>query len=315
MKYKVGIIGAGRIGALYDDPMSSMTLTHAHAVTRSHKFDLQGFWDLSAEASQFAAERWNVKAYHSMENLCRDSDVIIVATPDEFHENILKEILRFNLKLVICEKPLTLSYSSAFEITALYKKKKIPLYVNFQRRFDSTVINFRDQYIAGRFGKPMGGTIWYSKGINHNGSHAIDMLRYLFGEPLVVEAHSKIYDYYENDPTVNGRLDFGEFSIYLMAGNERYFSLFELDLMFQKSRYRFTHSGFDLEIQMPAPDTVFSGYKELRIEENIKSDLPLSLIRFIDYIGDVLDKNISGFGTLAEDALLTQRICGQLSGG
>jgi predicted dehydrogenase len=315
MKYKVGIIGAGRMGALYDDPMSSMTLTHAHAITRSQKFSLQGFWDQNCGAAQFAAERWSSKAYNTMGELCLDSDIIIVAAPDSVHESILKKIISFNPRLVVCEKPLTLAYASALEVVNLYKRKEIPLYINFQRRFDSQIIKLRNRFISGELGKPIGGTVWYSKGINHNGSHAIDLLRYIYGEPIGTKVYGKTYDYCGNDPTVSGRLEFSGFSIHLLAGHEKFFSIFEVDLMFQHGRYRFSRSGFDLEIQSPKPDPVFSGYRELSVCERTGSDLPFSLEKFTDYIADILEGRALALGTLAEDALLTQKICSKLADG
>lgn len=314
MRYRVGVIGAGKIGALFDSPKSEKVLTHAHSVLKSQRFYLQGFWDSDDQAAKFAAERWGSHAYTTLDCLCIDSDILIVCVPDEFHHEILEKIAKFKPKLVICEKPLTLSSDSAIRVAELYKANGIPLYVNFQRRFDEDVIQLKRDFISGSLGAPIGGAVWYSKGIKHNGSHAVDLVRYLFGEPESISSYSKTYDYSAIDPTVSGRLDFQQVSINLLAANESYFSLFEVDLIFEYARYRFIHSGLELEIQTPRPDPIFAGYSELSITRCGNSNLMFSLLNFMNYIGELLDGKCSGMGTLAEDAILTQKICEKLAG-
>ena len=60
MKYKVGVVGAGRIAAGFDSLGDELVLTHAHAVKREPRLELVGFWDLNNQASLDAAAKWGV---------------------------------------------------------------------------------------------------------------------------------------------------------------------------------------------------------------------------------------------------------------
>ena len=57
-KYKVVVVGAGNIGALFDTPDSKEILTHANAFLRNEHFQLMGFFDVDRKKTLEAARRW-----------------------------------------------------------------------------------------------------------------------------------------------------------------------------------------------------------------------------------------------------------------
>jgi predicted dehydrogenase len=311
MKHKIGIIGAGRMAAGFDSPGDELVLTHAHAVIREPRLELAGFWDINNKSSQEAAVKWGGQSYRSLETLLQNSDMIVVAVPDDVHETYLKILVEYTPRLVICEKPLTKDIESAQSIVRIFAEHNIPLLVNFQRRFDPMVIEVRRLFCNNELGRIIGGTVWYSKGTKHNGSHAVDLLRFLFGEPVQLHAYAYTMDFTEDDPTVSARMDFGLFSINLIAADERLYSIFEIDLVFEKARYRFTHSGLDVEIQKPQKDPVFAGYTELAVVQTCMTGLSHSLEKLLNASADYLDGGALPTNS-AEDALKTQKICNKL---
>ena len=311
MKHKIGIIGAGRIAAGFDCPGDDLVLTHAHAVKREARLELVGFWDVNSQTSLVAAAKWGGQSYRSIETLIQSSDMLVVAVPDEAHEKYLLLLSEYSPRLVICEKPLTQDIGSARNIARLFAEHNLPLLVNFQRRFDPTVIELKHRFCNNGLGRIIGGTVWYSKGTKHNGSHAVDLLRFLFGEPVQLHAYAHTKDFSEDDPTVSGRIDFGLFSINLIAADERRYSIFEIDLIFERARYRFTHSGMNVEIQEPKKDPFFEGYTELAVVESCMTGLSTSLENLMNVSADYLDGGSLPTNT-AEDALKTQEICTQL---
>jgi predicted dehydrogenase len=311
MKYKVGVVGAGRIAAGFDSLGDELVLTHAHAVKREPRLELVGFWDINNQASLDAAAKWGGQSYSSLETLLQSSDMIVVAVPDDVHEKYLRILVECSPRLVICEKPLTQDMESARSVVQLFSERNIPLLVNFQRRFDPTVIELKRRLYNNELGRIIGGTVWYSKGIKHNGSHAVDLLRFLFGEPVQLHTYYHTIDFTEDDPTVSGRIDFNLFSINLIAADERLYSIFEIDLVFERARYRFTHSGLDVEIQEPQKDPVFEGYTELAVVQACMTGLSFSLKSLMNASADYLDGGTLPTNT-AEDALKTQEICNKL---
>lgn len=315
MTNRVGIVGAGRIAAGFDAPGDAQTLTHANAVFKEKRLELVGFWDLDPAAAHNAAQKWSAQHFVQLNDLLHTKcDLIVVATPDHAHEDNLRSIANcteHQPRLVICEKPLTQNLASAQSIVELYAERKIPLLVNFQRRFDSTVRQLKQRIDNGSLGKTLGGVVWYSKGTKHNGSHAIDLLRFLFGEPQTLAAHSWRKDFTEDDPIVAGHLAFDRFSVALVPGDESHFSLFEIDLLFEKARYRFTHSGLNLELLQPQPDPVFAGYTELFTTHSGKTNLSDALGNMMSAAADYLQGGALASNTAA-DALKTQTICTKL---
>jgi predicted dehydrogenase len=308
-RLKVGIIGAGNIAAGFDNPDSEAVLTHAHAILLEPRLELVGFFDVDREASFRATQKWGGASFNSAQALLDSGlDVVVIATPDESHLSYLKMVANYKLKAVVCEKPLTQDIESARDIVSIFMEKHIPLLVNFQRRFDPVVLELKKRYLSGVLGRLMGGTVWYSKGTKHNGSHAIDLLRFLFGEPTGLYANAMLVDFREDDPTVAGRLEFDSFFITLLAGNEKVFSVFEIDLFFEQGRYRFTHSGLDIEISEPQKDPVFCGYRELAIVHQGPTGLPYALTKFMNSLADYLLGGTLPENT-AQDAIKTQKVC------
>jgi predicted dehydrogenase len=307
--YRVGIIGAGRIASGFDEPGGARVLTHAHAVTRQSVLALTGFYDINPDVSRASAAKWGGESFDSLDELLTAaSDLVIIAVPDAFHEAYLKAVAQYAPRLVICEKPLTHDLPSAREIVQLFAERGIPLLVNYQRRFDADVIELARRIQQGELGRPLGGTLLYSKGTKHNGSHAVDLLRYLFGEPTRLQVFEKVIDFSAEDPTVSGRIEFPSVAITLQAADERIFSIFEIDLLFTGGRYRFTHSGLDIEISQPKPDPVFAGYCELSVVESRSSGLGDSLSNLLAAAADFLAGGKLPSNTAA-DALATQEVC------
>lgn len=95
-------------------------------------------------------------------------DVVVIATPDNAHYELLKQLVNYSLKLVICEKPLTTDLNEAREIVGLYKEREIPIMVNYTRRY----VPFYD-YLKSH-GKPLYGECCFNRGWLHTATHAID---------------------------------------------------------------------------------------------------------------------------------------------
>ncbi len=307
------IIGAGRIASGYDSPGEARVLTHCHAHTTTSGLRCAGIYDVDASTAELAGTKWAIPAFASLERLMKQTpDIVVVCAPNASHESLLEELLHWSPRLVLCEKPLTLSHSTSAAASAAYARRGIPLAVNYQRRYDSAIVELRGRIADGAIGNLLGGTVFYSKGILHNGSHAVDTLRFLFGEPTGAIVTRRVADYSESDPTIAGMLCFDRGQIALVAGDERRFSLFELDLIFEGARYRFPHSGLKLERHEVADDPVFPGYRELVPVFNGESGLSRALALMTE---DLLPAAGGGspLRIAAEKILGTQYVCERLA--
>ena len=126
-------------------------------------------------------------------------------------------------------------------------------------------------YLSGELGNILNANCLYSKGIKNNGSHAIDLFRYIFGDPLSFLTNFSRIDYKLEDPSVSASINYADFCINLLPLNEKFYSIFELDFLFERSRYRFFQSGLQLTISSPKKDNIFKDYIELATDKTIRT--------------------------------------------
>ncbi len=309
--YTSVVIGAGRIGAGFDAPGDEHILTHAHAHQLHRKVDLRGFFDIEREAADGAAEKWGGKGYDNLDVMLSEirPDIVTICSPDVAHVENLKVVAKYEPKIVICEKPITTAAEDTQNIIDLYKEKNIPLTVNYTRRFDTFLQEFKKNYENGEYGEIMYASGTYTKGLLHNGSHIIDTARLLFGEYLSGHNMHEISDFSETDKTVGGFLSFEKCpQFYLIAGDSRKFFMFEMDIVFEKARFRFPNEGFDVSEQRVIPDPIFEGYECLGREKHMRSGLSRAMSCLIENAVEHIEDGTPLLCT-AEDALKVQKIC------
>ncbi|OGG74750.1 hypothetical protein A3A37_01365 [Candidatus Kaiserbacteria bacterium RIFCSPLOWO2_01_FULL_52_36] len=315
--YRVAIIGAGRIAAGFDTLRSRHVLTHAHAIVSNRRLKLVGITDTDEGRGKHEARKWEADFYPDMEGMLAylEPDIVVIATPDETHTDTLLRVLRTHPGLIICEKPAASDPKDIPKIRSAERERGVPVIVNFRRRFDPTVRDIQRDMLRERFGKIISASALYTKGLFHNGSHAIDLARLFFGEMTNAKAHFIVDDFEKGSPSVGGVAAFERCpQFYLMTGDERYFSLFEFEILTEKKRLRFINEGFSLVSQDVVPDPVFKGYSTLGKESVRKTGLIRSMSFLMKNAVAVLDGTEEPISSL-EEALKTESTCLKLKQG
>ncbi len=311
---KVLIIGAGNIGALFDRPDSKFVLTHAHAFKKHKGFDLLGFIDSDEQKAINASAIWDCQNFCSLTDAFSRTkvDVVCIANPDEFHYSTLKEVAKYSIKSVFSEKPFTKTEVEGQEIINLYKKLNIPISVNYSRRFVPEFQELRRKISDGMLGSFLCGTGFYGKGILHNGSHMIDMLRFLIGEVEAYKVLNSCYDFYKDDPSVSCLLYFkNQSSFNLQYVNCSKYTIFEADLLFEKGRVSITESGLKISYSSVQQSTVYKGYNFLQKDLEVTTELFNAMYVAADNIYQNLNSGIDLLSP-AWDAYLNLAICNRI---
>ncbi|MCR5484226.1 MAG: Gfo/Idh/MocA family oxidoreductase [Clostridiales bacterium] len=126
---------------------------HANKMQTVDGIRLVGVYDIDPERNKVARER-GIKAYDSREELLadKDIDVVVVATPNDFHKEIVIDVLKAG-KNAVSEKPVTLSCAELEEMIAASKKYGKLFTVHQNRRWDEdflTVKKIVDDNVIGR---------------------------------------------------------------------------------------------------------------------------------------------------------------------
>ena len=287
--YKALIIGAGQIAGGYDSPESEKILTHAHAIKLNNKIDLLGFYDINYDKAKLTADKWKTNVFKSVDEV-KKADIVSICTPDFCHLHSIKQALNLNPKIIILEKPVSNSIKDTNEIYEI--SKKIPILVNYTRNF---VIEFRllaDEIKQGKYGEFITGTGYYGKGYIHIGSHMRKLLELLLGPISIVSVDKQGYkDYTEDDLTRNAVLNLNG-KTFNMIGLPCYnYNIFEIDLLFSKSRIRITNLGNDVEIYNIKEKEDQKGYLIIHPHKTYKTGMDVAMQNMFNNAVNHLEKN------------------------
>jgi predicted dehydrogenase len=308
--YTAAIIGAGRIAAGFDAPGIEHVLTHAHAIANEPRLKLVAITDTDAEKGNKEAARWNTSYSADVAEMMREHapDLVVIATPDDTHADVLLEVLACAPKLIILEKPVVKDQADASRIEDAVAVAGIPILVNFRRRFDPSVVALADELAQGTHGRVLSARGLYSKGVVHTGSHLLDLARFLFGEFHSGTASGSVQDW-EGEPSVSGFATFERCSQFsLTAGDERAYSVFELEILTEKRRFRFRDEGMTLETEEVIDDPLYPGYKILGPVRAEPTGLLRAMSELAAHAVRVLDGTETPRATLV-DALRTDAAC------
>jgi predicted dehydrogenase len=302
---RAAVIGAGAIGAQLDEPGAVAPLTHAGGY-RASGFDLAAIVDLNADARD-AARRWGCAIGADLGEMVQDKcpDVISVATPTAARSLLLDQVLKLGPRAVVAEKPLAETAAEGEAIVKAYRAAGVPLLVNYSRRFVPVWQNLHDC-------SAMSATIRYGKGTRHNGTHAIDLCRMIFGECLNAKPLARKHDHWSDDPTVSAFLSFERCpEVFLQGLDERAFTLFEVDIVASEWRLVVDSDGRRARRFKVHEDSGIPPGKRLLEVGTEDTGAASAMLNLMQNLRDVLD----GAAPLCsgEDAVAAQRIAERLS--
>lgn len=292
MIYKSAIIGCGRIGCGFDDdPKRKYISTHAGAYSKNPHIRLVALCDTDTERLKKYSEKFCVpKVYTEYKEMFKneDIDILSICTWSSTHLELVKEAVKHNIKMIVCEKPIATTLADAKEMADLCKEKKIILLIDHQRRFDKTHKKIKEFIQNKNLGEIQQAGFYYTAGIANTGSHVFDSLRFLFGDVKWVQAeYSQNKSPNPDDLNIDGMIKFKTGLLCtVQACDNRNALIFEMNIIGTKGRLIITHSGFDMDFYSVRESDLFSGYKEFYpekcpIEKEIPRDFMVYMVEHI----------------------------------
>jgi predicted dehydrogenase len=264
-RYKAVVIGCGRIGSGYSESARQPGVhSHAQAYHEHPRTELVAVVDADLARAAAAGLTWEVAAGSDPVQVCRklSPDLVSICTPDESHAPLALALLReAPPRALLIEKPLATSASDAAAIVEAADRAGTLLAVNYTRRFSPAFQAIRNELAAGLHGRVELIRILYGKGLRHNGSHAIDLLRFWLGEPIRGSGQPVTWGP-GDDETWSADLIFpGGTRARLDAFDERIATVFEADCLTEKSRWRFSLGGLQWEFATAGESPLYAGYR------------------------------------------------------
>lgn len=189
---RFGVLGAGRIGKV-----------HARSLHESGRASVSYVADALPEAAASLAASVGAKVA-SVDDViaAKDVDAILICTPTDTHADLIEQSARAG-KMILCEKPVSLSVERIEQCLAVVKQAGVPLMIGFHRRYDPNYGAMQKRILSGEIGDvelvtiicrdptpPPVSYIERSGGLFRDMMiHDFDMARFLLGEePVVVHA-------------------------------------------------------------------------------------------------------------------------------
>jgi predicted dehydrogenase len=266
---RAAVVGCGTIGTGGRAPAHPDVGvdTHAGAYFACADTELVGVADLDPPRARAAARRFpGAQAYTAADDLLQAAkpELVSVCTPDHTHAELLEWILRApNVRGVLAEKPLAGGSARAAALTRLAVERGVVLAVNYRRRFVPAVASLARAVAAGQLGELQHVHGSYCKGLRHNGTHWLDLLRMLAREPVAVRGWDRLMEG-GDDPSLDAELILaGGAGARLAALQARAFTVFELELTGTAGRVRLADSGHRIEHFFVGPDERHPGHRGL----------------------------------------------------
>ena len=321
-KLKSAIIGCGQIAGGYDECVEDDEIrTHAKAYQQQSATELVAVVDQDYRRAKEFSRYWGVpEAYADVTKMLSDvePDIVSICTPDDAHAEMLELCLDCpSLKAVWCEKPLMTEVKNAGAIVSGYTQRGVVLAVNYWLRWDAEIQHIKSALQKGELGNIQKVVVYYTKGICHNGSHAVDLLLDWFelpGEMQVFESH---VDFTADDPTVDARLLMGNVPVYLIGTDAGEYSIFEIDILGTLGRINVEVSGGEAKWFRRQLDQVYKGYQVLGLSPQSNPSFKLDLSSAMT---GALQETIGAISTgkpvrsNGHTALATLRVCCELAG-
>lgn len=123
-KVKVSVVGTGHLGSI-----------HAKLLTNNNFAELVGIFDIDFIKSEKLAKELGCKVFASLDEVAKNSNAVIIATPTTTHYKISQHFLKSSIHCFI-EKPITATYSQALKLIEIAKYNGAIIQVGHVERFN-----------------------------------------------------------------------------------------------------------------------------------------------------------------------------------
>ena len=191
MTYRAAIVGCGRMAGLVqlsldEHPYLLLPYRHAPSYQTLPNVAIVAACDIDAERREEFRQKWSVPSmyadYREMIEAERP-DIVSVTTQAPRHAEVSIFCAEHGVKGVYCEKPMACSLAEADAVVEACKRNGTQYNIGTLRRYHPGFEMMRQVALSGEVGEPRVAVFFGSGSLLHSGSHYIDALCYVLGDP------------------------------------------------------------------------------------------------------------------------------------
>ena len=277
--YRAAIVGLGNISWRFDhgEGCNESTLTHASAYAANHRTVLVG---ACAEDKQDRLDFYNalrVPVFDSIEEMIQKTapEIVSICSPTEHHFRHAAYCMDKAVPMIWLEKPPVEAVSELNELREKERETHSRVMVNYLRRYTRSYRMMRDMYKSKALGECRLIQVNYSKGLETNGSHIIDLLFFIVGDAVHYNLEW-VSDFESVDNpcfsfSIENRLGA------VVSGTDLPYHNVDITLTCDDGRVSVLHGGMDIVIEKKIGHELFPGF--FRLEETTKRHLSSSAFK------------------------------------
>jgi len=201
MKYRVAIVGCGRMAGSIDDEVPDykaciLPYSHAAAYAEIEETEIVAAADLDPEKLEKFCKRWNVPARYTdyREMIERERpDIVSITTPATARAEIAVFAAEHGVRGIYCEKALACSLEEADKIVEAVEKNGVKFNLGTLRRYHEGYREMRRLVEAGEIGELRRIVAYPSSTLLHGHSHTLDLIMFLSGDDEVEFVHGSLH--------------------------------------------------------------------------------------------------------------------------
>ncbi len=274
-RYTSAVIGCGRTAGLLEaDPLRRKPATHMGHYRRSRKIRVVAGADTDSERRDAFRRQWRVKNvyrdYREMLEHERPDIVSLTAYAPE-RSRMFKHCVEAGVKAIWVEKAIATSLREARSMVRLANKHGVTALVNHPRRWSAKYIQARELIQTGVIGTPEAIVATFSGNLIHTGTHAFDVMRFLFGEVTAVRgdpdcqgsSHEELHGRAAlEDIGASGTLRFANGAVGTINGRAKRYFVFEFEVIGSRGAIR-TGNSTPLTLLRPGPAAYATDFEDL----------------------------------------------------
>lgn len=258
---RAAIIGLGKIAWRHDggQPIDGAVLTHLSALLNAG-IDVVGGADPCPQARRDFTISTGIVAYSTVaELLDKAPDLVTIASPNRFHAQHLTACLDVGVKYIWLEKPATTDLTATRALAIRARAQGARVMVGFQRRYMPSYQKLKQNDL----GALSGIDVTYSRGLETNGSHMVDLILWLLGDRIpsligVVPSSALATDITEQCPSflLQG---VGNVPVTVTGLDLDYHSI-DIVVHYSTGRRSVRHGGQTALTEVKTPNPMFAGF-------------------------------------------------------
>jgi len=266
--YRAAIAGLGNIAWKFDarkGAAQDLCLTHAEAFRRHPRVTICGGFATEERDRQSFGATYRVPVFETFDAMVQQRpDIVSICSPAEHHFNQLAVCLRAEVPMIWLEKPPVATDGEMAHLLHLAQGKQSKILVNFQRRYAASYRQLRESYLSQTYGACVAVQVNYSRGLEANGSHLLDLLFFILGEQQEWEIEWISRGKTDESPAFV--LAASGLPPVMVTGASLSYHCIDITLIFEQGRLAVLHGGMTASKELRREHEFFPGFYRLSFD-------------------------------------------------